>query len=333
VLQGVETIPGVRAAALGDCIPGRSAPAATLVFGDRSNDPAHPAPAKGCWISSGFFSVAGTPLLRGRFFNSGDSADAALVAIVNQQAARAYWPGQNPIGKFIGVNYTGPGRVGKSSPAMRRIVGVVEGMKHSGLEAPTEPAVYMPYLQDETFHDMATMHLFVRSTGSPALLESAIRDRIHAVRADQPVDTISTMDDMVAQAMAPRRYSLSLLAAFAALTLLLAAVGIYGVVSYATQQRTSEFGIRIAVGAARSHVMALVFRHGLRLAGTGCAIGFGVALVAAHALERLLFEIGPFDSVSFAAAAVVLGLVAGAACALPALRAARVDPVRALRHP
>jgi predicted permease len=331
VLEGISTLPGVRAAALADCTPGRSAAASTLVFGDRPNDPNHLAPAEGCWTSSEFFRVAGTPLLRGRFFNAHDDADSAPVVIINEQAARQFWPGQNPVGKFIGVNYTGPGRVGNSTPRMRQVVGVVQGMKHSRLELPTEPAVYMPYLQDETFHDMATMNVFVRSVGDPQALDSGIRAKIHAVRPDQPVDAIRMMDDVLSQSMNQRRYSLSLLAAFAALALLLSAVGIYGVVSYAASQRTREFGIRIAVGAPRVSLTALVFRQGMVLTLAGCLAGVGASLLLTRALEHLLFEVGPLDALSFILSVVLLGMLSAVACIVPAVRAAYVEPMKALR--
>lgn len=331
LLQGIETIPGVRAAALGDCTPGKGAAPSTLIFDDRPNDPTHPAPAKGCWISSDFFRVSGTSLLQGRLFNAGDNMSSPAVVLISEQAARAYWPGENPIGRLIGVNYTGPGRVGSSTPRMRRVVGIVQGMKLNGMESPTDPAVYMPYLQDETYHDMATMSLFVRSVGDPLALDGAIRARIHAARAEQPVDAINSMDDELAQSMAPRRYSLSLLTAFTALTLLLCAVGVYSIVSYATLQRTREFGIRIAVGATRGDVIALVFRHGLALACAGCALGMCAALLVTRILTRLLFEVSPFDTASFVISALLLGFVAITACVFPALRAARLDLTRALR--
>jgi hypothetical protein len=125
----------LRAVALGDCTPGQDAAIATLVFGDRPSDPNHAPPAEGCWMSSDFFRVSGTPLIRGRFFNSGDNADSTPVVIINEQAARRYWPRENPIGKHIGVNYTGPGRVGTSAPRLREIVGVVQGMKYGSPES------------------------------------------------------------------------------------------------------------------------------------------------------------------------------------------------------
>ena len=331
VLQGVSTLPGVRAAALADCMPGHTAAIATLVFADRPNDPDHDAPAEGCWASADFFRVSGTPLLQGRLFSAADNADSPPVVIINEQAARSYWPGENPIGKRIGINYTGPGRVGNSAPRIRQIVGVVQGMKHGSLDLPTGAAVYMPYLQDETSHDMATMSLFVRSAGDPRSLADSIRARIHAVEPNQPVDEIQTMNDVLSQSLAPRRYSLSLLGAFAALALLLSAVGIYGIVSYTTLQRTREFGIRIAVGATRADVVALVFRQGLILTLTGSLIGLGAALLLSRALTQLLFHVSPLDAASFIAAVLLLGLISTAACLIPAFRGASTDPVKALR--
>ncbi len=331
VLESVASLPGVRATAIADCMPGRYAAIATLVFGDRPNDPDHTAPAEGCWTSSDFFRVSATPLLRGRFFNTGDDANSAPVAIVNEQTARQYWPEEDPIGKRIAVNYTGPGRIGSSAPRLREIVGIVRGMKHGAPDSPTQPAVYMPYLQDETYHDLASMSLFVRSTGDPRTLDDAIRTRIHAIRPDQPIDEIKGMQDVVSNSIAPRRYSLSLLGAFAALALLLSAVGIYGIVSWTTLQRTREFGIRIAVGATRGNVMAVVFRQGLLLTLIGTSIGVGAAVLLSRVLAQLLFGISPLDAISFCSSIVLLGLISVAACIVPALRSAQVDPVRALR--
>jgi len=331
VLQGVGSLPGVRAVALGDCTPGQGASVATLVFGDRPNDPNHAPPTQGCWISSDFFRVGGTPLIRGRFFDSGDLADSTAVVIINEQAARRYWPGEDPVGKLIGVNYTGPGRVGSSTPRLRRIVGVVQGTKFGSPDTPTEPAVYMPYLQDETYHDLASMSLFVRSAGNPLTLDHAIRAKIHAIRPAQPVDEIRSMEDVISGSLAPRRYSLSLLVAFAGLALLVSAVGIYAIVSYTTLQRTREFGIRIAVGATRGNIMTVVFRQGFILTLTGISVGLAVAFAATRAIAQFLFGVGPFDAVSFCSSLVLLSFISFAACVIPALRSAYLDPVHALR--
>jgi ABC-type antimicrobial peptide transport system permease subunit len=189
----------------------------------------------------------------------------------------------------------------------------------------------MPYLQDETSHDMATMSLFVRSTANPAALADSVRARIHAVRPNQPVQNLQPMTDLIANSLAPRRYSLSLLGAFAALAVLLSALGIYGVVSYATQQRTREFGVRIALGATRGSVMSDVFRQGLALTASGAVLGAGGALWATQTLSHILFQVSPLDPVSFAFAIALLALISICACLLPAWRASRLDPMQALR--
>jgi putative ABC transport system permease protein len=331
VLEGVGSLPGVRGVAIGDCTPGQGAALATLVFGGRPNDPNHAPPARGCWISSDFFRVGGTPLIRGRFFDSGDNPDSTAVVIVNEQAARRYWPGEDPVGKLIAVNYTGPGRIGSSAPRMRRIVGVVQGTKFGSPDSPTEPAVYMPYLQDETYHDLASMSLFVRSAGNPFTLDHAIRVKIHAIRPAQPVDEIRSMEDVISGSLAPRRYSLSLLAAFAGLALLVSAVGIYAILSYTTLQRTREFGIRIAVGATRGNIMTVVFRQGLILTLCGISIGVAGALAATRTISQFLFGVSPLDALSFCSSLVLLGLISFMACIVPALRSAFLDPVRSLR--
>jgi ABC-type antimicrobial peptide transport system permease subunit len=214
---------------------------------------------------------------------------------------------------------------------MREIVGIVQGMKHGAPELPVAPAVYMPYLQDETYHDLASMSLFVRSEGATLDLQSSIRAKIHALRPDQPVNEILSMQDLISHSLAPRRYSLSLLGTFAVLALLLSAVGIYGVVAYTTLERRREFGIRIALGATRSNVMTVVFRHGLLLTLAGITIGLGAALLITRVLTQLLFQISPSDATSFFLSFVLLGFISIVACIIPALRTAPLDPVHALR--
>jgi ABC-type antimicrobial peptide transport system permease subunit len=189
----------------------------------------------------------------------------------------------------------------------------------------------MPYLQDETSHDMATMRLFVRSWGDAPGLADSVRARIHQVSPDQPVEDLEPMKELMAASLAPKRYSISLLGAFAAMAVLLSALGIYGVVSYATQQRTREFGVRIALGATRSSVMSQVFRQGLAITALGAALGAGGALWATQVLSHILFQVSPLDPVSFAFAIALLAFISICACLLPAWRASRLDPMQALR--
>jgi len=332
VLTEASSLPGVRSVALTDWRPGRDAATATLTKEDRPNDPAHLPIVDGSWVSANFFQTVGDPVIAGRAFNEHDDADAPPVAVINTEAARQFWPGENPIGKRIGVNYTGAGRRTSSEvPRLREIVGVVGSIKHGSLDGRTAPAVYLPYVQDETYHDMSAMNLLVRTDGTPAGLTNNLRDRIHAIRPNEPVQEISTVQQMLATSVAPRRYTLFLIGAFAFLGLLLATIGIYGVISYTTSQRTREFGIRIALGATPGRVIFGVMHQGFVLIAAGSLLGVGAALGLTRTLSSLLFEISPLDVISFTAGVALLGFVALCACVIPAWRASRVDPMDALR--
>ena len=332
VLTETSSLPGVRFAALSDWRPGRDAAAATFVFEDRPNDQTRLPTGEGSWISADFFQTVGTPLIAGRFFTEHDDERAPSVVIINTEAARQFWPGQDPIGKRIGINYTGPGRRSDAAPRLREIVGVVRSIRHGSLDAPAAPAIYMPYLQDETNHDMATMSLFLRTSGNVMALADSVRNRIHTVAPAQPVQNIQDVEDLVSQSVATRRYTLILVGVFAGVGLLLAAVGVYGVISYATSQRTREFGIRMALGATRGCVMSYVLRATMVLTILGSLVGVVVAILLSHSLSSLLFEVNPLDLLSFSAAVTLLALVSIGASLLPAWRASRVDPIIAVQN-
>ncbi|MGE5214347.1 MAG: ADOP family duplicated permease [Nitrospirota bacterium] len=331
VLSETASVPGVRHVALSDWRPARDAATATFIFEDRPNDPTRLPSGEGSWVSDDFFRTVGTPLLAGRSFTEHDDDTAPAVAIINDEAARQFWPGQNPIGKRIGVNYTGPGRRSEVAPRLREIVGVAGNIRHDSLDAPASPAIYLPYLQDETHHDMATMSLFVRADANPMALADSLRDRIHAVAPNQPVQDIQTVADLVSQSVATRRYTLVLVGAFAVIGLLLAAVGVYGVMSYVTSQRAREFGIRIALGATRGRVVSHVLQRSAVLTAFGVAAGIAGSLLLTRSLSSLLFEVNPLDLFSFSAAVTLLALVSVGAALLPAWRAARVDPIIAMQ--
>jgi putative ABC transport system permease protein len=332
ILTEASSLPGVRSVALTDWRPGRDAATATITLEDRPNDPAHLPIVDGSWVSANFFQTVGDPVVAGRAFTEHDNADAPPVAMINTEAARQFWPGENPIGKRIGVNYTGAGRRTSSEvPRLREIVGVVGSIKHGTLDGRTAPAVYLPYIQDETYHDMSAMNLLVRTDGTPVGLTGELRDRIHRIRPNEPVQEISSVQEMLATSVATRRYTLFLIGAFAFLGLLLATIGIYGVISYTTSQRTREFGIRIALGATPGRVISGVLHQGFVLVAAGSLIGIGAALALTRTLSSLLFEISPLDATSFTAGVALLGFVALCACVIPAWRASRVDPMDALR--
>jgi len=326
------SLPGVRSAAISDWKPGKDSATASLLLEGLRYDEAHLPTVEGSWVSANFFQTVGAQLITGRLFTDHDKSDAPAVVIINTQAVRQFWPGQNPIGKRIGVNYTGPGRrTSGATPRLREIVGIVGTIKHGPLDAPTAPAVYMPYLQDETSHVMSAMNLLVRTEDSAMGLADNVRNRIHALRPDQPVQEIQSVQELEAQSVAPRRYTLLLFGTFAITDLVLAAVGIYGVISYVTAQRTREFGVRIALGATRGRVISEVLRSGVRLTVIGSVIGLVGAFVMTRSVSALLFEISPLDPVSYFAAVALLGLLSVCACLVPAWRASRVDPIIAMQ--
>jgi putative ABC transport system permease protein len=332
LIDRTGSLPGVRAAAFGKCMPGVYAPSATLVFNDRPNDPLSAPTAEACWISADFFKAIGGRLVKGRFFTVHDDATAPPVVIVNQAFAESIWPRQDPIGKQVAVNYVGAGRNTTDAPRFRRVVGIVENIKQKGLDAPAEPAVYTPYLQDETNHAFAGFSLFVRTIGPPAPLAGSVRTLVHSLRPDQPIDVMQTMNGALFRALAPRRLSLVLVSCFAGLALLLSAVGIFGMIAYAVGQRTHEFGVRMALGAERRDVAQLVLGEGFRIVTVGVLAGIGASLVLARFMRTQLYGIGPSDPLTLAAVAILFTFVALAASYLPAHRASRVDPMVALRY-
>src|SRR5215472_10119993 len=331
VLSGVASLPGANSAAVSDCMPGAHAMGAALTFDDRPNDPAHVPSAEGCWISADFFRTLGASLVRGRYFSDHDDQSAQPVVIINAEAARRFFPGQDPIGKRITVNYLALGSRNNRPPPPREIVGVVANVRQRALDQPSEPAIYMPYTQDDTNHVLASMNLFVRSASDdPALLANGVRGKIQSLYPNQPVERITVMREVVSRTLARRTYSVGLMSAFAGLALLLSGLGIYGVVSYVALQRTREFGIRMAIGASRQDVLRLVLRQGGSLVAVGVALGVGLSLLSTRALSQLLFETTPSDPGIFISAVFLLAVIGVLACLLPAIRASQIDPWVAL---
>jgi len=331
VLQGAASVPGASAAAVSDCMPAARANRASLAFDDRPNDPAHAPSAEGCWISADFFRTIGSPLLKGRFFSDRDHDTSPPVVIINADAAQRFFPSEDPIGKHITVDYLALGSRNNRPPPPREIVGIVSNVRQRALDLPNEPAIYMPYTQDDTAHVLASMNLFVRSAGDDAgLLGNSVRAKIQSMYPNQPVERIAVMREVVSRSLTQRTYSVGLMTAFAGLALLLCSLGIYGVVSYVTLQRTREFGIRMALGASRQNVLRTVLRQGGSLVVAGVAIGLALSLIATRGLSQLLFETTPFDPTIFAAAVVLLGGIGMLACLLPGVRASQLDPRAAL---
>jgi putative ABC transport system permease protein len=302
-----------------------------LSFDDRPNDPAHPAIADGCWTSTGYFSAIGAPLLQGRLFADRDDAQAAPIVIVNRSLAQKFWPGENPVGKRIAVNYLGMGRRNTGTVRYREVVGVVGDFKQRALDVPTAPTLYMPFHQDETHHDYSGLNLLVRTAGDPRGAAGSLRTAIHSVRPDQAVGDMFTLSDVLAKGLAPRRFSLLLLGSFAALALALSAIGIYGTIAYSVGQRRREMGVRAAVGASAGDLLIMVMKEGLALIVAGLAMGFALSFFFSRAMSAMLFGISAADAVTLVSSGLLLLAVAAAACFVPARRAASADPMLALR--
>jgi putative ABC transport system permease protein len=276
-------------------------------------------------VMGDYFRVMQIPLRVGRDFTPLDREGQPLVAIVNEEMVREFFPHENP----IGVRISWAGDTGR--PQWMTVIGVAGDVKHSGLNQPTDPAVYTPFAQnDEAWRRFMTLAIRARDT-SPGLVEE-VKKQIWSVDSQIPVSDVHTMDELIAVSLAQQRFNMLLLGLFAALALILAAVGIYGAMAYAVNQRTHEIGIRTALGAQRRDVLRLVMRDGAKIALFGIASGIAGALALTRLMASLLFEVKPTDPGTFAGVAILLALVALAACYIPARRAMRVDPMVALRY-
>lgn len=330
ILTELPHKPGVKAVAVSDCMPGLRAANTSLTMADRPIDRNHQPGASGCWISAGYFRTTGTSLVSGRVFDERDNATAPLVAIVNKALARRYWPSEDPIGKRINVTYTGPGRRSDGRIRWRQIVGVVDNIKQHGLDENPDPAVYLPFYQDETGHIYRSMNLFVRGEGGSKNLSGTIRTSLRAIEPNLPV-TVQTMTEVLSQSIGPRHFALLLLSSFATLATLLAGFGIYGVISYAVARRTKEIGLRMALGAGRTDTLAMVFKEALTPVAVGLAVGTLAALAGSRLMGSILYRTPPADPLVLLTTVVIMLLVAMCAAALPAYRAASTDPSGALR--
>jgi len=270
-------------------------------------------------VTPDYFRELAIPLLGGRLFTEQDDRDHSKVALINQTAARRLWPDQNPIGVKI--------HTGSKSAPWRTIVGVVGDVYQYGLDSQKTMQLYYPYEQNPN----QDMTLMVRGDGNPSGLTGAVRRAVFSIDKDMPISDIEPLDDVLSDSIAGRRFSVLLLALFASGALALAAVGIYGVISYSVTQRTSEFGIRVALGAQPADVLGLVLRQSVSLAAMGTVIGLAAAFALTRLLASLLFGVSATDLPTFATVSVVLMGVALAASFIPARRATRTDPMIALR--
>lgn len=274
------------------------------------------------FVSPDYLRTMGIPLRRGRDFTAADAESSSLVALVSETTARQMFPDRDCLGKRIQLGSR------HDDQPWATIVGVVDDIHHYGLDSPVTPQAYLLYSQTS----FSAPSLVIRSTVGLQALMRGVREQIWALDKNVPISTPSMMTEILSQSLAQRRFTMSLLAGFGALALLLAAIGIYGVMSYTVAQRTGEIGIRVALGAQSRDILSLVSREGMRRVGLGLAAGLAVSLVLMRILSSQLFAVSAVDPVTFGIVMVLLAGVALLACYIPARRATRVDPLVALRY-
>jgi predicted permease len=329
LLARSENLPGVSAVGFSTDLPlDVQERDAVTIDGNESTGNDQPSIMQS-WIMGDYFGAMAITLKRGRDFTPAEVVGAPNVVIVSETAARTYWPGLDPLGKRI--------RYGGDS--WRTVIGVAADVKDASLQAPAGPHGYTPYLQEpnatlesQNFDELRTLNLAVRTSVDSALVFTAIRSSVAAIDSQIALDDLKTMDAAIDKSLAPQRFNLALVALFAVLAIFLAAVGVYGVLSYSISQRTREFGVRIALGAQRGRVLRMAVGEGMKLAILGTAVGMAGGLVLTRLMASLLFGITARDPLTFAAVGVVVAVVSFAACYIPARRAMRVDPIVALRY-
>jgi putative ABC transport system permease protein len=325
ILERISHVNGVTAAGLVNWLPMGDA----LVQGDfkLADQPLPPdvvavKPA----VSPGYFRAMGIPLMRGRSFDGHDTLNSAPVAMVDESFARRFWPNQDPIGKRISFE-DNP----KQESDWMTVVGVTGSIRQEN-PASEHMTVYQPFAQVRGVFFLQSASFVVRSNADTASLAPALRAQVWNVDKDLPISAITGMQDLLYASTAEPRFQTRVLASFSSIAFLLAMVGIYGVMAYSVTQRTQEIGIRMALGAQRGHIVQMILWRSAALVAGGLAIGLAGAWAATRVLKNFLFEVTPFDPLTFAAVSLLLALVALGACYIPARRAAGIDPLVALRY-
>jgi len=272
-------------------------------------------------VSAGYFQAIGIPLLRGRSFTSADTAAAPWVVVINDSMAREYWPSENPIGQRL--------KASGGQPTWRTVIGVVGDVLHEGLDGTAKAEMYLPV--DQAMNIESEPTIVVRTSVDAGAAAGELRAAVSAIDPAIAVDRIETMQQLVSGSVAPPRFRTMILAAFSLLALVMAAIGIYGVMNYLVIQRTREFGIRLSLGATPTNVLRLVLGRAATLIGAGTCVGLVGSVLLVRLITKLLFGTAPLDPLTFAAVPVILAAVALAASYLPARRATRIDPIVALR--
>ena len=323
LVERLQALPGVQAATAIDALPLAGGGSATgfTIAGQPTPAPGEKPACDVRVVHPNYFEAMGIQLLQGRTFTEREATEVSRVVVVNRALVDRYFPGEDPIGKRIAVEMS-------DDPMPSSIVGVVGDVKYQGLDLDVRPMAYWPHPELAR----SFMTLVVRANNDPAALATALRHEVLAMDNDQPIADVRTMDELLSTSIARTRFSALLLAVFAGVAMVLAAVGIYGVMSYSVEQRTREIGIRMALGADRGDVVAMVVRQGMTLSLIGVAVGLGAAWVLTRFLATLLFQVTATDPASFASIPLALVAVALVASLIPARRATKVDPIVALRY-
>jgi predicted permease len=328
VLAGIRALPGVVSAGATNGLPYTSTGSPRrntdlLVRGRTAEDVRQTVYLEGEDVSPGYFETMGIPLLEGRSFDGRDTPDSAMVVVVSESAARSLWPDRDPIGQEV---YWGSGPPGPENPYCT-VVGVVGDVRHRAFDVEGGVELYYPYTQ----YPVSNVYYVVRTEGDPLQSADSVRRVIEGVSANAGIVFTKTMDELVVESLWQQRLWSVLLSIFGALAVILAAIGIYGVLAYAVTERTREIAVRVALGASGGTVLGLVLRRGLRLFAFGLTLGLAGALVLTRVLGSLLYDVSPHDPSTFLGVAVLLTAVTLFACYLPARRASRLDPLVALR--
>lgn len=324
-LRKLRAIPGVQAAGVTELVPLDGATESTAIrFSNNAQITlSNLAFANYTMVSPGYFAAVGTPILNGRPFLESDSVNSLPVAIISNAMADKYWPGQNPVGKQVAP-------AGAAFP-LATVVGVAADVKRLSIRESPPPEMYVPYTQ-KVWPSLLTMDVVLRTTQDPASITASARDAVHSIDPDLPIANVRTLASIVSNSMTEPLFSALLLAAFGGLALLLATIGMYGVISYSVAQRTEEIGIRMVLGARPRSVFGMVLSQGTRLAVLGIAMGVVAALAVTRVMNSFLYGIGATDPLTFAVVSLLLLAVALLACYIPARRAMKVHPMVALRH-
>jgi putative ABC transport system permease protein len=277
-------------------------------------------------VSTNYLQAMKIPLRQGRYFTAHDNENSMPVAIINETMARQYWPGQSALGRRFRL-----GDATEDTP-WRQVVGIVADVRQMGLDEPVKAEMYFPYQQTKEYDFYTPRDLAIRTSGETSNLVSSVRQILREVDPDQPISNIATMSDVLGVEAAPRRMGMIMLAAFAGLALLLASLGIYGVLAYFVNQHTNEIGVRMALGATQQNILGLVLKKGMGLTLLGVGIGLVVSFALTRLMSSLLFGVKASDPLTFVAVPVLLAAVALVACLIPARRATKVDPMIALRY-